>query len=164
MQSAGCVKAPCTALCTLHVAPCTLSPVRFISIVSCVYDLSIGVVLLAGREWLARAFGVGSPQPPIFVELNAVFLMAVGVGYLLPYVHPERYRGYLWVMGPLLKGGGAAAFVADHYAHASPRTFLLFALSDAIVALLTLWALLATRNRAPRGADATKGTGESRQP
>ncbi len=141
-----------------------LGPVSLISIVSCIYDLSIGVVLLAGREWLARTFGVPSPQPPIFVELNAVFLLAVGIGYLLPYARPERYRGYLWVMGPLLKGGGALAFVADYYAHASPRAFLLFAASDGTVALITLWVLLATRS--PSSSDGVGSTGrvESRHP
>lgn len=141
-----------------------MRPVSLISIASCIYDLSIGVVLLVGREWLARTFGVPSPQPPIFVELNSVFLIAVGVGYLLPYARPDRYRGYLWVMGPLLKGGGAVAFVADHYAHGSPRTFLLFAASDGLVALLTLWVLLATRGPWRRTAAATTGTAESRRP
>lgn len=140
-----------------------LGPVSLIAIVSCIYDLSIGVVLLTSREWLARTFGVVSPQPPIFVELNAVFLISVGIGYLLPYARPESYRGYLWVMGPLLKGGGALAFVIDHYAHASPRMFLLFAATDATVALLTVWALLATRNPARRIGAGSRGRAESRQ-
>jgi hypothetical protein len=141
-----------------------LRPLWLIAIVSCIYDLSIGIVLLTGREWLARTFGVPPPQPPIFVELNAVFLIAVGVGYLLPWAQPDRYRGYLWVMGPLLKGGGAVALVADHYAHQSPRAFLLFAASDAIVGLLTLWALLATPNPGPHTGAASTGRAESRQP
>ncbi len=143
--------------------PNPLRPLSLVALVSCVYDLAIGVVLLLGREWLARTFGVPSPQPPIFVELNAVFLIAVGIGYLLPYARPDAYRGYLWVMGPLLKGGGAVAFVVDHYVHSSPRAFLLFAASDATVALLTLWALLATR-QAARSGGATTRREESRQP
>ncbi len=140
-----------------------LGPVSLIALVSFIYDVSIGVVLLVGRDWLARTFGVPSPQPPIFLELNAVFLLAVGAGYLLPYAEPERYRGYLWVMGPFLKGGGALAFVADHYAHGSPRAFLLFAASDALVALLTVWALLATRGSVPRNGAGSTGRAESRR-
>ncbi len=145
----------------------TAAPLRWLSLVallSCIYDLSIGILLLAGTEWLVRTFAVAPPQPPIFVELNAVFLLAVGVGYLLPYRRPDSYRGYLWVMGPLLKGGGAVAFVADHYVHASPRAFLLFAASDAAVGLLTLWALLATRSARPRGDGATTGRAGFPQP
>jgi len=48
----------------------------------------------------------------------------------------------LWVMGPMLKGAGALAFVIDHYVRQSPRSFLLFALSDGTLALLTWWALV----------------------
>lgn len=140
-----------------------LGLLSLVAIVSCIYDVAIGLALLVGREWLARAFGVMSPQPPIFVELNGVFLIAVGVGYLLPYARPANYRGYLWVMGPLLKGGGALAFVADHYAHGSPPAFLLFALGDGTLALLTLWALLATRNPARRIGAGSRGRAESQQ-
>ena len=45
-------------------------------------------------------------------------------------------------MGPLLKGAGAAAFVLDYVVRHSPRSFLLFAVSDGTLALLTLAALL----------------------
>jgi hypothetical protein len=45
-------------------------------------------------------------------------------------------------MGPLLKGAGALAFALDHYLRQSPRSFLLFAVSDGTLALLTLLALL----------------------
>ncbi len=147
----------------MNISP-ALRPIRFVSLLSCIYDIAIGVVLLAGREWLATTFGVPSPQPPIFVELNAVFLLAVGIGYLLPYTRPESYRGYLWVMGPVLKGGGALAFVLDHYAHASPRSFLLFAASDGAVALLTLWALVTTRRAGARSGAASTGTAGSPRP
>ncbi len=141
-----------------------LRPIRFVALFSCIYDMLIGVTLLVGRDWLAQTFGVAPPQPPIFVELTAVFLLAVGVGYLLPYARPATYRGYLWVMGPLLKGGGALAFVADHYVHASPRAFLLFAATDAAVALLTVWALLATRGVRSDPDGASTRTEESRRP
>jgi hypothetical protein len=117
---------------------------RLIALVSLVYDGCAGILLLAAREWLAGAFGVPSPQPPIFVETTGLFLIAVAAGYVLPYRRPDQYRGYLWVMGPLLKGGGALTFVADHLAHGTPTSFLLFAVSDGVLALLTLWALLAT--------------------
>jgi hypothetical protein len=63
---------------------------------------------------------------------------------VLPWRDPVRYRGYLWVMGPVLKGAGATAFVVDHVLRGSPRSFLLFAASDGTLALLTLWALIRT--------------------
>jgi hypothetical protein len=124
-------------------------PLRIISLVSLVYDVAIGITLLVAREWLARTFGVPSPQPPIFVEVTGVFMIAIGIGYLMPYRQPGACRGYLWVMGPLLKGGGAVTFVADYFAHASPAAFLLFAVTDGALALATLWALLKAEGNLP---------------
>jgi hypothetical protein len=120
-----------------------------VALISGIYDIAVGVTLLTASAWLARTFGVPSPQPPIFVELDGLFLIAVGIGYVLPYRKPAEYRGYLWVMGPLLKGAGAATLVIDHVVHASPASFLLFAVTDGTLALVTLWALL-TSPASPR--------------
>jgi hypothetical protein len=46
------------------------------------------------------------------------------------------------VMGPLLKGAGAATFAIDHFMRGSPSSFLLFALSDGVLAVITAWALM----------------------
>jgi hypothetical protein len=91
---------------------------------------------------MAALFGVAPPQPPVFGTLNGLFLLVIGIGYLMPYRDPVRYRGYLWVMGPMLKSAGAAVFVLDYAMRGSPASFLLFAFSDGALALLTLWGLL----------------------
>ena len=62
---------------------------------------------------LASLFGVPPATPRIFSDLNGLFLIAVGAGYYLPWRDPARYRGYLWIMGPLLKGAGALAFLCS---------------------------------------------------
>jgi hypothetical protein len=98
--------------------------------------------MLAGRPLLARLFAVPLPQPPIHADLNGVFLLAVAAGYLIPYRDPDRGRGYLWVMGPLLKGEGALVFILNYIFRQAPQSFLLFAASDGALALLTLYALL----------------------
>ena len=95
---------------------------------------------------LASLFGVPPATPRIFSDLNALFLLAVAAGYILPWRDPVRYRGYLWVMGPLLKGAGAAVFILDYLFRGSPASFLLFAASDGMLALVTLVALLGTRS------------------
>jgi hypothetical protein len=100
--------------------------------------------MLAGRPLLSRFFGVPLPEPPIHADLNGIFLLAVAAGYAIPYRQPDSAggRAYLWVMGPLLKGLGAAVFVLDHVVRGSPASFLLFAASDGTLALITLWALI----------------------
>ena len=112
-----------------------------VAAISGLYDFIVGAFLLLASDQLASLVGVPAASPPIFSDLNALFLMAVGAGYALPWREPERYRGYLWVMGPGLKGAGAVTFVLDYLLRGSPRSFLLFAASDGALALLTLLAL-----------------------
>jgi hypothetical protein len=107
-----------------------------IAAISGLYDFVVGALLLSIPSQVARWFGAPPPSPVINANLNGMFLVAVAAGYLLPYRDPDRYRGYLWVMGPLLKGGGALIFVLAYLFRGSPPAFLV---------LLTLWALTGRR-------------------
>jgi hypothetical protein len=113
-----------------------------VAAVSGLYDIVAGALLLFAAPQFARAFGVPPATPPIFSDLNGLFLMTIGIGYALPWRDPVRYRAYLWVMGPLLKGAGATIFLLDHFLRGSPQSFLLFAASDGLLAIVTLAALL----------------------
>ena len=126
--------------------------VRAIAAVSGAYDAAVGLVLLLAPDRMAAVFGVPPAQPAIFSDLNALFLLAVAAGYYAPWRDPVGARWYLWVMGPGLKGAGAAAFLIDYIVRHSPASFLLFAASDGTLAVLTLIALVASRNTqaAPR--------------
>ena len=123
---------------------------QIIAAVSGVYDGLVALLMLTGRPLLAQIFGVPLPHPPIHADLNGLFLLAVAAGYLIPYRDPESAGGrmYMWVMGPMLKGGGALLFITDYVVRHSPQSFLLFAASDGTLAMLTLWALL--RQELPR--------------
>ena len=129
-----------------------MNPRRTIAAVSGVYDAIVGVTMLAGRPLLSRLFAVPLPQPPIHADLNGIFLLAVAAGYLIPYRDPESAggRAYLWTMGPLLKGAGALTFVLDYFVRHSPPAFLLFAISDGTLALVTFWALTRRRESSVR--------------
>jgi hypothetical protein len=113
-----------------------------LALLSGLYDFIVGAFLLLAADRLASLFGVPPASPRIFSDLNGLFLIAVGIGYYFPWRDPVRYRGYMWVMGPFLKGAGATAFLLDYCLRGSPASFLLFAGSDGTLALLTLWALL----------------------
>jgi hypothetical protein len=118
---------------------------RPIAAVSGIYDAAVGLFLLLSADRLATLFGVPPAQPPIFSDLNGLFLVAVGIGYYFPYRDPAGARWYLWVMSVGLKGAGAALFLADYFFRHSPKSFLLFAARDGVIAVVTLFALLATR-------------------
>jgi hypothetical protein len=120
---------------------------RLVAACSGLYDVGIGVALGFFRASLSTFFSMPAPAPPIHADLNALFAFAVGLGYLLPLGDPNRYRAYLWIMGPLLKGAGAVLFVWDVAMRGSPASFLLFAAGDGALAALTFWALLKTRTR-----------------
>src|SRR5215204_852853 len=115
---------------------------KAVAALSGLYDTVVGALLLFAAPWLASAFGVPPAPPPIFSDLNALFLIAVGAGYYMPWQDPERHRGYMWIMGVCLKSAGAAVFLADYYFRHSPALFLIFAASDGTLALLTLYALM----------------------
>jgi hypothetical protein len=116
---------------------------RRVAAASGIYDALVGVALLTARPLLSRFFGVPLPEPAIHADLNGIFLLAVAAGYAIPYRQADSPAGraYLWVMGPMLKGLGATVFVLDHFVRHSPASFLLFAASDGLLALLTVLAL-----------------------
>ena len=115
---------------------------RPVAAISGIYDAAVGLFLLLAADRFAALFGVPPAHPPIFADLNGLFLLAVGIGYYFPYRDPLGARWYMWVMGPLLKYAGAAAFLFDYFLRGqSPASFLLFALSDGALATLTLIAL-----------------------
>jgi hypothetical protein len=126
--------------------------------VSLVYDLLIGLALLAAADRFASLFGRAVPEPRLFVTLTGLFLVCVGAGYVQPMRDPMRHAAYLWVFGPFLKGAGAAVFVWEFLAHAAPASYLLFAASDGALAAITLAVLL--RRDVPVAR--TGSTGESR--
>ncbi|MGE5360110.1 MAG: hypothetical protein ACM3NQ_13930, partial [Bacteroidales bacterium] len=122
--------------------------------------------LLFARSWLVHAFSVPPPVPAIHADLNGLFSLAIGVGYILPFRQPHQWRAYLWLMGPFLKGLGAALFVADHALRGSPASFLVFAVCDGVLALWTAWALMVSRPSAtvvgPKRQSQASGTGADR--
>ena len=123
--------------------------VRLVALVSLCYDGIVGATLLLAPNLMASWFGVPPPTPRIFSDLNGLFLLAVSAGYYLPWRDPVAGRWYMWVMGPGLKGAGAAAFVLDYALRHSPASFLLFAASDGALALITLAALVSGRGNTP---------------
>jgi hypothetical protein len=114
---------------------------RALALVSGVYDLLLAVPMLVAAPAMARLFGAPPPEPLINAQLNGLFTLTLGLGYFWAAGDVEGRRGYLWIAGVLAKGLGAALFVADHFVNGSPRAFLLFALSDGTLALVTLLML-----------------------
>jgi len=123
---------------------------RPIAAVSGIYDGAIGLFLLLAADRFAALFGVAPARPPIFSDLNGLFLLCIAVGYYWPYRDPAGARWYLWIFNVALKGAGALAFLIDYFVRHSPASFLLFAAGDGTLALLTLAALAGSRSTPAR--------------
>jgi hypothetical protein len=110
---------------------------RTLALVSGVYDLALAVPMLLVAPQLAAAMGAPPPVPLINAQLNGVFTLSLAAGYFWAARDVEARRGYLWVAGVFAKGLGAALFVLDHFQHGSPSSFLLFAVTDGSLAVLS---------------------------
>lgn len=110
---------------------------RTLALVSGVYDLALAVPMLLFAPPLAALMGAPPPVPLINAQLNGIFTLSLAAGYFWAARDVDARRGYLWVAGVLAKGLGAALFVLDHFQHGSPGSFLLFALTDGSLAVLT---------------------------
>ena len=111
---------------------------RTLALVSGFYDLGLAAPMLLAPAATAKLFGAPPPVPVLNAQLNGVFTLTLAVGYFWAARDAEKRRGYLWTAGVLAKGVGAALFVLDHFARGSPTSFLLFAATDGVLALLTL--------------------------
>jgi hypothetical protein len=115
---------------------------RTLALVSGVYDLLLAVPMLLIAPQVAAMMGAPPPVPLINAQLNGVFTLSLAAGYFWAARDVEGRRGYLWVAGVLAKALGAGLFVLDHFQHASPASFLLFAVTDGSLAVLTAIVLL----------------------
>jgi hypothetical protein len=115
---------------------------RALAIVSGAYDLLLGLPMVLAAPQVARLFGAPEPVPVVNAWLNGVFALSLAAGYFWAARDVQARRGYLWAAGVFAKGLGAAVFVLDHFRNGSPPAFLLFAVTDGSLALLTLWLLL----------------------
>jgi hypothetical protein len=111
---------------------------RTLALVSGVYDILLAVPMLLAAPQVAAMMGAPPPVPLINAQLNGVFTLSLAAGYFWAARDVGARRGYLWVAGVLAKGLGAALFVLDHFQHGSPASFLLFAVTDGTLAVLTL--------------------------
>jgi hypothetical protein len=121
---------------------------KTVALVSGLYDLALALPMLLAPVTVARLFGAPDPVPVLNAQLNGVFTLTLAAGYFWAARDAEGRRGYMWVAGVLAKGLGAGLFVADHWLRGSPVSFLAFAATDGMLAVVTAVVLLRGAPRA----------------
>lgn len=120
-------------------------PLKTLAWISAAYDLLLALPMTFAAPATAALFGAPAPVPVVNAQLNGVFTFSLAAGYVWAAAAPDARRGYFWIAGVLAKGLGVALFVADHFLRGSPASFLLFAVTDGTLALVTLVLLLRSR-------------------
>ncbi len=121
-------------------------PLKTLAWVSAVYDLLLALPMMFAAPATAALFGAPPPVPVVNAQLNGVFTFSLAAGYVWAAAAPDARRGYFWIAGVLAKGLGVVLFVADHFLRGSPASFLIFAVTDGTLALVTLVLLLRSRS------------------
>jgi hypothetical protein len=110
---------------------------RALAVVSGLYDVALALPMLLFARPLAAVMGAPPPVPLVNAQLNGIFTLTLAAGYFWAARDVGARRGYLWIAGVLAKGLGASLFVLDHFREGSPSSFLLFAVTDGTLALVT---------------------------
>lgn len=129
---------------------------RTILRVGAVYDAGFGVPLLFIPAIIMNALALPLPDVGrIWLQLDGIFLIVVGLIYWIMSQDPGRYLG---IMAVILAGkaGSISFYVAFVVIQHVSKTFLLFAALDAVMFALHWWALgpggIARINAAMRAA------------
>jgi hypothetical protein len=107
------------------------------------YDWAFALGILAFPAFSASTLGLALPPDPVYLRLNAIFLLLLGGIYLVAGAAPERHQGVISVAaaGRLL----GAAFLTQAWWAGRPAAFLWLGLADLAFALAHAGLLLRAR-------------------
>ena len=110
------------------------------------YDWAFALGILAFPDLSAATLGLALPPDPVYVRLNAIFLLLLGGIYLVAARDPERHQGVIAVTaaGRLL----GALFLAQAWWDGRPAAFLWLGAADLAFALAHA-GLLTRARRSP---------------
>lgn len=103
-------------------------------------DLVFGLAILLAAEPAAPLLRVTLPEPRVYLDLNGLFLCALGAMYLCIWRAPARLAP-IAAVATLLRFAGAALFAAGVATGRAEPTFALVGAADGALALAHLWYL-----------------------
>ena len=109
--------------------------------VGSVYDASFGVALLVAPALLTGMMALPMPDVGgIWIRLDGIFLIVVGMIYWIMSQDPARHLGIM-AMIFIAKLGSIVFYLVNVFGFDASRTFILFAVLDAMMCGLHWWAI-----------------------
>jgi hypothetical protein len=103
-------------------------------------DVAFGIGILAAQEQLAPVFGITLPQPRVYLDLNGLLLIGLGLIYFLVFANPRRFAPVA-VVATLLRFAGMALFTVGLFSGRAEPFFSNIAKTDAAFALVHAFLL-----------------------
>jgi hypothetical protein len=114
--------------------------IRPLFVVSGIYDFVLGLVYLVAYKPIFGRFGVGLPNHPGYVQLNAIFVVIFGLGFLLVAQAPQRNRDII-KLGVLLKLAYSGLVLSYYFMGNMPAMWLPWAVIDLLFMVAFVAAL-----------------------
>jgi hypothetical protein len=109
-------------------------------VVAGIYDFVLGLVYLLAYKPIYERLGIALPNHPGYVQLNAIFIVIFGLGFLLVARSPERNRDII-KLGVLLKLAYSGLVLTYYFLGNMPAMWVLWAVADLLFLLAFLAAL-----------------------
>jgi len=93
-------------------------------------DVGFGIGILAAQDRLAPVFGITLPTPRVYLDLNGLLLIGLGLIYFLVFVNPRRFAPVA-VVATLLRFAGMALFTVGLFSGRAEPFFSNIARTDA---------------------------------
>lgn len=102
-----------------------------------VIDLAFGLTILFAAEAAAPLLRLTLPDPRVYLDLDGLFLAALGAFYLLIFREPRRLAP-IAAAAALLRAAGCALMLGDALTGRAETAFLWIALMDGLLAVVHL--------------------------
>jgi hypothetical protein len=120
---------------------------RGLFLVASIYDLVLGILFFLFYNEVYSVFNITVPVYPMYLQMAAAFVIAMGVGYY--FVFANLYRNIdLVKLGIVYKGVYSGITIFFYFKNLANIAFLWFAGFDIIFLVLFIWFLIYAGNDA----------------
>ncbi len=118
---------------------------RWLFLIAAIYDLVLGIIFFFFYKPVYAFFNIPLPNYPMYLQMSAAFVIAMGVGYY--FIYRNLYRNIdLVKLGVVYKLVYSVLTSYFYFTDLANVTFFWFAIFDAIFLVLFVWFLIYAKN------------------